>query len=199
MKTAAACLGVTAAGFAAMPAAEAATTRVVRLDPYAAEGSVAPGYRVAKTAPGEAACDIRSYRAQDTYQCSGESSGSYQTCWVTPAEAEDEALCLTSPYSRRATRLRLAEPPSEPPLRGRFAPWGMTLLSGKRCTLIGGATTVIRGRRLNYGCSRTVFLLGEPRKSSSRMWRILGAKLTKSGPVAGKTARVKVAYYGAGR
>ena len=70
---------------------------------------------------------------------------------MTPADAKDEALCLSSPYSRRAVRLRLAEPPSEPALRGGFAPWGMTLLSGKRCVLIGGATAVIRGRRLNYG------------------------------------------------
>ena len=44
-----------------------------------------------------------------------------------------------------------------------------------------------------------MFLLGEPRKSTRRLWRIFGATLTKGGPVAGKTARVKAAFYGARR
>ncbi|MCA1698649.1 MAG: hypothetical protein LC790_07020 [Actinobacteria bacterium] len=106
-------------------------------------------------------------------------------------------MCLRSPYERSALRIFLTEAPDEPPSSGRLEPWAMTLTSGKRCTFVGGATTLIGGRRLNYFCTTRVALLGTPRKSSRRLWRIRAARGTRQGFVRGKTAKVRTAYYGA--
>jgi hypothetical protein len=77
----------------------------------------------------------------------------------------------------------------------------MTLSSGKRCTFIGGGTGVIGGKRINYFCSRSVYLAGTPRKFANRRWRITSAKppLDAFNFRRGKTATVRVAYYGARR
>ena len=40
-------------------------------------------------------------------------------------------------------------------------PWALELANGERCTLLTGATAVLAGQRLNYGCEGGGYVLGE--------------------------------------
>jgi hypothetical protein len=51
-------------------------------------------------------------------------------------------------------------------------PYEIRLRHGVRCGLSTGATGVIAGLRLNYGCTNGAWLLGSPNRNSP-LWRIL--------------------------
>jgi hypothetical protein len=40
-------------------------------------------------------------------------------------------------------------------------PWALELANGERCTLLTGATAVLAGQRLNYGCESGGYVIGE--------------------------------------
>jgi hypothetical protein len=54
------------------------------------------------------------------------------------------------------------------------SPWAIKLSNGALCTALGGATTVVAGQRLNYGCADGSSLYGEPDRSAP-LWRIFCA------------------------
>lgn len=179
-----------------VPSADAARTRVVRINPFNADGDLGRSYRITLRRQGE--CPQPSFRAVGAYRCFAR-NGVFEPCFPDPAAPDDEVVCLRSPYDKGALRIFLTESPDTRPSRGRLAPWAMTLTSGRRCVFIGGATDVIGGKRLNYFCTNRAALLGTPRKNSRRRWRIGAARPTRQGYVRGKTVRVRVAYYGARR
>lgn len=176
--------------------AQGAKTRIVRVNPFDSAGDLSAGYRVTARRSGD--CPQASFRAVGTLRCFA-GNGIYEPCWPDPNSLEHEVVCLRSPFDRRALRILLNDEPGERPSSGKLDPWYVTLSSGKRCGFVGGATDFIAGKRLNYICSRRVALLGTPRKFASRRWRITGARYTPAGFVRGKTATVRVAYYGARR
>ena len=53
-------------------------------------------------------------------------------------------------------------------------PWAIELDNGWKCLALTGATTVIDGQRLGYGCSNGAGLYGKPHRSSS-VWTINAA------------------------
>src|SRR5260370_24614519 len=63
-------------------------------------------------------------------------------------------VCDADPITRKAgIAVRLATPL---PLHGKFAgqqPWLLELADGAECNLFTGATSVVKGQRINYGCS----------------------------------------------
>jgi hypothetical protein len=77
------CLGL------ALPA-EAAKTRVIRINPFDSAGELLPGYRVTHRRSGQ--CPQASSRAVGTYRCFY-GSGIAEPCWPDP-NAEDQVVCL---------------------------------------------------------------------------------------------------------
>jgi len=61
----------------------------------------------------------------------------------------------------------------------RSPPWAVRTRSGTWCTMMTGASGVIAGMRINYGCGGGGYLLGVPRRSSVT-WTIFFAKSYKS-------------------
>jgi hypothetical protein len=61
----------------------------------------------------------------------------------------------------------------------RHQPWAMRLANGRWCTFITGATGLIAGMRINYGCTGGGILIGEPRRSSVT-WSIFYAASFKA-------------------
>jgi hypothetical protein len=90
-------------------------------------------------------------------------------------EGNDVVLCVESPWSRSAVRLRVDTLDSSYGRRPGGPPWALELMSGERCVFAEGATNVVRGRRLNYTCSRSHYLWGSP-DTSHALWRIRASR-----------------------
>jgi hypothetical protein len=165
-------------------------TRAVRVSPVDASGHLRSGYRVAHRA--RAACQPGSEAVPGAYRCFGNDNLIRDPCWRASAHV---AFCLAAPWQRRVTRLRV-HGGFGAPLGGRASlPWGVRLRDGERCVLMQGASDVIRGKRVNYGCSRTSFLIGRPDRGHAA-WRIQRARLRAGRFVAGARATIATAYYG---
>ena len=127
-----------------------------------------------------------------TYRCFGDDNLIRDPCWQTGAHS---AICLLKPWAHTVSRLRVHGGFEAPVGGGSPAPWGVRLRSGERCLLLQGASSIVNGKRVNYACSRTRFLLGRPDRRHSS-WRIQRARLNGSTFVAGGHARIRTAYFG---
>lgn len=107
-----------------------------------------------------------------------------------PAEAPGELACVASPFVTDVVLLTLTTPldrdkvadaasPGQPPTTAGQPsaaqagaavepisvepwdlPWALELANGERCTLLSGATVVLAGERINYGCEGGGVVLG---------------------------------------
>ena len=50
-------------------------------------------------------------------------------------------------------------------------PWALELATGSRCGLLTGATAVLAGQRINYGCDDGGVVIGEVDRSTP-MWTV---------------------------
>jgi hypothetical protein len=68
----------------------------------------------------------------------------------------------------------------------RFQPWALQLASGHWCELLDGATGVIAGMRISYGCTDRSILIGDPRRSTPTLtiFRAAGAGARSFQPVS---------------
>ncbi|HEY7078016.1 MAG TPA: hypothetical protein VH418_21710 [Solirubrobacteraceae bacterium] len=187
-------LAAAAAVAAALPATAAlaaAPTRVARVSPFTRSGQVRPGLRVVTTKPGT--CLPSSEAVPGAFRCFSDSNAVLDPCWKHGAHA---VLCLPSPWARAATRMHVRGRLGRPAKGTAALPWGLRLRDGERCLLLQGASDVLRGRRINYACTRTRFLAGRPDRRRA-VWRIRGARMTPAGHfVAAGTARIAIVYFG---
>ncbi|HVV77001.1 MAG TPA: hypothetical protein VHC43_13290 [Mycobacteriales bacterium] len=164
-------VAVPASGVAA--SVGSAATQVVTTAPVDANGHLLPGYRVVKHIPG-AKCTPRSVVTGNAYKCV--SHFTYDPCWLSGNRAYVD--CITSPYSRRITRLHVTRGYHN---RGGLGaakklPWGLQLTNGVKTTLIPGDFGDVHGLKIHYSYNNfKVVLVGNPDKSGS-LWRIQKAK-----------------------
>jgi len=101
----------------------------------------------------------------------------------------DIVVCPNFPDLATVTEIRLTQPlnPSTADEDGTDTdPWAVEIVGGADCEIITGATDVVGGRRLNYGCTdQTTELYGDPDRSTPE-WTIFegrqsGAELTPVG------------------
>jgi hypothetical protein len=174
---------------AVLPAAT--KTRVVHVSPLTRSGHVRHGLRIVATKPG--ICLPSSEAVPGAYRCFSDSNAVLDPCWRTGAHT---VFCLPAPWARTVTRMHVRGRLGRPSTGASALPWGLRLRGGARCLLVQGASSVLRGRRINYGCSRTSFLAGQPDRHH-RFWRIRRARLTAGGRfVPAGTASVATAYDG---
>jgi hypothetical protein len=156
----------------AAPAAAATERRTY--SPYGPDGGPRPGLRVVPQA-GE--CFVQSPRVAGALRCAT-GDRLRDPCYLDrAAQPLPRVLCVASPWSSTAVTF---EPPDLPePVDGLEPqrPWALELASGRRCVAVGGATTVVDGRRLNYVCRgrTTRFLFGSPDRSRAT-WHIRQAR-----------------------
>jgi hypothetical protein len=168
----------------------ASRTRVEHVSPLTASGELRSGLRISDRASGS--CAPGSEAVPGTYRCFGDDDLIRDPCWQTGARS---AICLVRPWAHTVSRLRVRGGFDQPIGGGSSVPWGVRLRSGERCLLLQGASSVVKGKRVNYSCSRTRFLLGRPDRRHSA-WRIQRARLKASRFVAGGHAVVRTAYFG---
>jgi len=90
---------------------------------------------------------------------------------------QGQLICLNSPWDQNATVVQLNQPmpnavPTTTSVVKKINPWAMELKSGERCVALTGATSGVKGERINYGCTTTVSLLGDPYRLKQNVWAI---------------------------
>jgi hypothetical protein len=109
----------------------------------------------------------------DAWDCLGATDNTiYDPCFASPFVDPDdgaELACATGPFADEVVLFRVTEPLPRakegqadgiaPVGVGDRAnadpwqlPWALELANGERCTLLTGATPVLAGLRVNYGC-----------------------------------------------
>jgi len=151
----------------------AAKTLRLTYTPFAADGQVRADLNVVRR---DGECFFASLKVARGYRCV---TGNLlrDPCYADVSRDSTEVVCAAAPWSRTLVRIALSEdlPRRDPSPLAAPSYWALVLASGARCTFISGATAVVRGFRLNYGCDDGRVLFGSPRRSSST-WRIRVAR-----------------------
>ena len=191
-------LGAAAAPAGAAPGSSAASARhtvVVHVRPVTASGVLAPGYRITDRRA-HANCESGSEATGDAYRCF---SGNLvvDPCWVM--KRKHFVVCLPDPWSHRAIRLHVTggyDNAGFASLTRASLPWGVRSVSGARCGFLQGASDVVHGKRVNYGCTRTTYLIGNVHHGSP-LWTIARGRSTAGGHIeATGTASLTKAWFG---
>ena len=113
-------------------------------------------------------------RRSDAWRCM--TANTIEDPCFSSAAAPGEVVC-PNPDLRAGVEIRLTRSlPRRFADRGRPStrdqPWDIELTTGQHCSFLSGATTLVGGHRLNYGCARSLGLWGSPLRSSEP-WTIL--------------------------
>jgi hypothetical protein len=114
-------------------------------------------------------------------------------CFENPV-FDREVLCVPSPWARSGTLVRSRLDPDDRFPLTRTRPWALRLVNGRGCVSVSGATTVVRGSRMNYICRhfRTgPFLFGAPNRSRPTWTISLGHTYE---PARFKRVRIRAAW-----
>ena len=182
-----------ACALGAAPTFAQAATRRERYTPFTTAGAAKPSLRVTPSFGGD--CNTASFIVRgDVFRCF---DGNFirDPCYRDRVASDqldrDVVLCVISPWSHSAVRLRadtldrIGAPPAGAP------PWALELAGGVRCVFAEGATNVVGGRRLNYVCTHHRFGFGVP-DTSRPTWRI---RLARDFNGAGmRKAAIRVAW-----
>jgi hypothetical protein len=144
-------------------------------------GGVASAIRIEKTARGYCwTTSIADARA-DAFRCFV-GNYIYDPCFANGTGSSPFVLCpLYKPVSK-VLRVALTKPLTSNAGRGnptRYPPWAIETTSARWCTAITGASGMIAGMRISYGCSGGGILIGSPRRTSPR-WTIFYAPSYKA-------------------
>jgi hypothetical protein len=114
-------------------------------------------------------------------------------CFSNETGTSDFVICAEDPWSdvikltltKNLPQSLANEETSDPTTS---APWAIELADGKQCVLLTGATGVIAGLRINYGCTGGGALVGEPHRQVAT-WTIFygssfGANTLGEKPIA---------------
>lgn len=194
-----------AVGLAAASASPAgAATTTATYTPFAADSTLLPGLSVTQEVPGQCGDegDWPSNVNVGAYRCStdrdlADGSNLLDPCFPEPPQdGTDEAesvICPGSPTSRRVVRIRTGfiAPLASSPDR---TPWALQIAGGRTCVFTSGASSSVRGRRVNYLCDGRGLraLAGTPRRRTAT-WTI---GMVRSFEGAGyRRVKVKRAWY----
>jgi len=149
----------------------------LRYRPFAADGSLRDGLRATPRFGGSCVTGSFLVAGPSAFRCTA-ATHIYDPCYLDPRTSTMERsvmVCVHAPWSRNVLRLRVdgplsgggAAPPTGPP-------WALRLALGRLCLLVGGATSIVGGRRMNYACGKR-YLFGIP-DAKQPTWRIRQAR-----------------------
>jgi hypothetical protein len=153
-----------------VPAALAAggTTRVVLYAPYGIDGGLRPGFTTTSSVHGSCWSSSASSTRPDAWRCM---TGNliHDPCFSNPAKTQ--VACPSDPFAKAIMVIDLDK--ALPARHGSSgpSPWALRLANGAKCSIVTGATGVVAGMRLNYGCDNKGWVLGDV-DQSSQPWRV---------------------------
>ena len=175
--------------------ATAQTTRVKIYRPLDG-GDLVPTLHFTKQVSGSCFAGSAADPRSDAWRCSV-GNALIDPCFSDP-KAHTWVACPAdgTPFGLGVTRLHLTKPLPEKRRNhgtaGEGNPWAVRLAGGQVCTFLTGATFSFHGKRVNYGCTKTMFLAGSPNFSSSPTWKITFGTSRTGQP---KTAVILVAAW----
>ena len=157
------------------------TERTTQLALFDSNGQLAKGHKVAGTRTGACFTSSLAVDGSDAWRCSA-GDEILDPCF-RPPHGNGPLACLDTPWGA-VTKLRLTKrlPKATPVDSARPMPWALETSSGLRCTKLTGATNVIAGQRVNYGCTDGSVLVGDV-DDSSDLWTIMRDARTGPGTV----------------
>jgi hypothetical protein len=127
------------------------STGGMRVEPFAADGSLAAGWSTTVKVPGSCFAGAISTQRSDAFRCFAGTSTIVDPCFSSPA-AKTVVLCVLAPASREAIEIRLTKPlPAASHGAGRV--WAVALANGGRCNVSTGANGVSHGRVVGWYCT----------------------------------------------
>jgi hypothetical protein len=173
-------LGVTLA-FAGGAAGTKSSTTVRRFIAFNGK-SLAPTLEVTKRGRGYCWVGSIADGRTDAWRCFLGNS-ILDPCFSKGKLSKPFVVCPIAPWSRRATVLVLTKPiplvEGNATSRSSTEPWGIVTANGKHCLAFTGATGVIGGRYVRYGCQEGGVLLGVPDRHTP-VWTIFYAAKNSS-------------------
>ena len=165
------CIGVQALASAPV------RTQLVVYTPFTINETLASGVKVIHTASGYCWTGSGTSERSDAWRCFI-GNEIIDPCYSGPR------TWVACPSGAGVIRIKLTKPlplnMADAPLNtNRADPASITLAHGVTCGFITGATGVVGGLRLNYGCSNRAWLLGSPNRGSP-LWSILYLRSLKA-------------------
>jgi hypothetical protein len=163
-----------AASTVPVPASKPAPTTVVHISPVNRKGDLLPGYSISHDRSG-AKCESGSEETGDAYRCFA-GNRFYDPCWV--ASGRTQVICLPAPWSFTAVRLEVTKGYDNAGRSTKTAsiPWGVQLTDGVQCALLSGATSTVKGKRVNYACAHVKYVLIGNVDKVHKVWSVRKAK-----------------------
>ena len=148
-------------------------------------GKLRPGFTVAERSRGSCWTGSIGSARPDAWRCMV-ANEIHDPCFA-PAMNATTVYCPIARSRKALLAIALTKPlPLEQGNHGTPSasgtPTSLTLAGGVTCSFITGATGVVGGMRINYGCSDGRMLLGEVDRSSPR-WRIYAMRRAASSDV----------------
>jgi hypothetical protein len=127
------------------------STGGIRVEPFAADGSLAAGWSTTAKVSGSCFTGAIATQRSDAFRCFAGASTLVDPCFSSPA-GKAEVLCVLAPWSRAAIEIRLTKPlPAAGHGPGRV--WAVELANGGRCNVSTGANGVSHGRVVGWYCT----------------------------------------------
>jgi hypothetical protein len=166
-------LGVIASALASAVAGGAgfSSTVVTVVRPFD-HGAPRAGLRITATHEGTCAGGSDATDRSDAWRC-GFGNLLIDPCFSDPAGSVSYVLCLRRPWGTETIKLVVSgrRGPNTTRRAPSGHPWGVQLRSGARCLFVQGASSELRGLRLNYTCTDGSVLYGNVRRGIP--WTIL--------------------------
>jgi hypothetical protein len=146
------------------------TAHTNRVPVFTPQGQLSPQFRVG--ARGRGYCWESSLASTDrnAYRCF-QGNLIHDPCFAASRHAA-MVVCFLDPWhSVTVLRLTRSLPRTGPPLKGAPLPWTIVTSDGRRCVFMTGATALVGGERVNYGCTDGSYLIGNP-DSHAALWTI---------------------------
>jgi hypothetical protein len=149
------------------------TQHTGHLPVFTAQGTLNPRFHVGSRGRGYCWTDSAATNAQDAFRCF-QGNEIHDPCFSATAHAHS-VVCFLDPWTP-VTILQLTKPlPRHSRLLTRALPWAIETVDGRHCTFLTGATGLMGGRRVNYGCTDHSYLIGDPDEHHP-LWTIHSAK-----------------------
>lgn len=153
----------------AAPAQAAAPTRVAIFSPWTTRGLV-HGLRISAKVSGT--CGTRSLvtNRNDAWRCMA-GNDIYDPCFAGSPQ-KNVAACPQTPFSNTVILFRDSKSLDAKPkstahnVHSMGQPWAIRLDGGDTCVFATGATEVIAGRRMNYTCAKSGWVVGFVNRST---------------------------------
>jgi hypothetical protein len=154
-----------------------ASTRVVLYTPYGIDGRLRLGFTASASVQGSCWTSSLASSRPDAWRCM---AGNFIHDPCFSGSAKTQVACPSDPFEKVVLIIDLGK--ALPPHSGSSgqSPWAVRLANGVICSFITGATGVVAGMRLNYGCTDKGWILGEVDRSS-QPWSVFYTRDIQSG------------------